>query len=141
MQKKALSLGFVQCLLRLLTIETDETLTSRLLFNLSTLLRNFPVAQAQFLEHGGAELMVTIIGRPNTSNRIAVRAITLMNDLIVEKVRRRGSSIGDHRPFIVRRTERRTINDTSTKRKANSQGYANLSRMVVSFEHGISRLF
>ena len=59
----------------------------RLLFALSTLLRNFPPAQESFLEHGGPESMVKILDQPNLSNKIIVRALTFMNDLILEKVR------------------------------------------------------
>lgn len=83
-QLKALSLGFIQYILRLLNIELDDNIIFRLLYTLSTLLRNFPQAQKNFLEHGGAELMVKILDR---NNKIAVRAITLMNDLIIEKVK------------------------------------------------------
>lgn len=57
------------------------------MYPLSTLLRNFPQAQKNFLEYGGAELMVKIFDQTNQNNKIAVRAVTLMNDLIIEKVR------------------------------------------------------
>jgi len=57
------------------------------LYPLSTLLRNFPQAQKNFLEYGGAELMVKILDQTNQNNKILVRALTLMNDLIIEKVR------------------------------------------------------
>ncbi len=83
-QLKAVNLGFIQYILRLLNIELDDNIIFRLLYTLSTLLRNFPQAQKNFLEHGGAELMVKILDR---NNKIAVRAITLMNDLIIEKVK------------------------------------------------------
>jgi len=83
-QLKALNLGFIQYILRLLNTEFDENIIFRLLYTLSTLIRNFPQAQKNFLEHGGAELMVKILDQ---NNKIAIRALTLMNDLIIEKVR------------------------------------------------------
>lgn len=78
-----MNLGFLQYILRLLNIEIDDNLTFRLLYTLSTLLRNFPHAQKTFLEHGGAEIMVKLLNR---NNKIALRTLTLMNDLIIEKV-------------------------------------------------------
>ncbi|CAF1525871.1 unnamed protein product [Rotaria sp. Silwood1] len=84
-QLKALQLGFIQYLLRLLNTESDDNIILRLLFTLSTLLRSFPLGQKNFLEHGGAELMIKILDHTNQNNKIAVRALTLMYDLIIEK--------------------------------------------------------
>ncbi|CAF4001022.1 unnamed protein product [Rotaria magnacalcarata] len=81
-QLKALQSDCIQHLLHLLNIESDDNIILRLLFALSTLLRNFPPAQKTFLEHGGAELMIKMF---DLNNKIAVRTITLMNDLITEK--------------------------------------------------------
>lgn len=78
--------GFIQYILRLLNTESDDHINFRLLFTLSTLLRNFPLAQKTFLEHGGAELMVKLLDQTSQHPKIAVRAMTLMHDLIVEKV-------------------------------------------------------
>ncbi|CAF3195517.1 unnamed protein product [Rotaria socialis] len=81
-QLKALQSNCMQHLLHLLNIESDDNIILRLLFALSTLLRNFPAAQKTFLEHSGAELMIKML---DLNNKIAVRALTLMNDLITEK--------------------------------------------------------
>ncbi len=59
----------------------------RLLFTLSTLLRNFPQAQINFLEYGGIETIIKIFDQINSNNKIKIRSIELMNDLIIEKVR------------------------------------------------------
>jgi hypothetical protein len=82
-QLKALNIGFIQYLLRLLNTESDDSIIYRLLYTLSTLLRNFPQAQRNFLEHGGAEIMVKLLDR---TDKLSVRILTLMNDLIMEKV-------------------------------------------------------
>ena len=84
-QFKALNLGLIQYLLHLLNTESDETIIYRLLFTLSTLLRNFPQGQMTFFQHSGVESMNEII--KNQNNKIAVRALTLMSDLIIEKVK------------------------------------------------------
>ena len=87
-QLKGLNLGLVQHLTRLLNIERDDNIKYRLLFTLSTLLRNFPQAQMTFIEHGGIETIVKIIDQTNSNKKINIRAIELMNDLIAEKVRK-----------------------------------------------------
>jgi len=61
----------------------------RLLFTLSTLLRNFPQAQLNFLQYGGIETIIKIFDQINSNNKIKIRTIALMNDLIVEKVSRK----------------------------------------------------
>jgi nucleotide exchange factor SIL1 len=61
----------------------------RLLFTLSTLLRNFPQAQLNFLQYGGIETIIKIFDQINSNNKIKIRTIELMNDLIVEKVSRK----------------------------------------------------
>lgn len=80
---KAFNLSLIQYFLRLLTNELDEIFLHRLLYTLSTLLRSFPRAQTNFLEHGGAELMVKLL---DSNHKIAIRVLTLINDLITEKV-------------------------------------------------------
>lgn len=98
-QLKGLNLGFVQYLLRLLNIETDNNMKIRLLFTLSTLLRNIPQAQINFLEHGGIETIIKMIDQTNSNNKIKMKAIELMNDLIIEKVRRKIYVILFHSDF------------------------------------------
>ena len=93
MQLKGSDLGLVSYLLRLFNVETDDTVKFRLLFTLSTLLRNFPQAQKIFLEHGGIESMVQLVDPTNTNHKIQMRAIELMNDLIAEKVKEEVDSI------------------------------------------------
>jgi hypothetical protein len=86
-QLKGFNLGFVQYLSRLLNTETDDNIKYRLLFTLSTLLRNFPQAQKVFIEHGGIEIIVKILDQTNSNKKINMRAIELMNDLMAEKVK------------------------------------------------------
>lgn len=87
-QLKGLHLGFVQSLIRLIHDENDEQMKIRLIYPLSTLLRNFPQGQKQFLDYGGAETMKNLLDSNQSSNQLAIRTMTLMNDLIVEKVKK-----------------------------------------------------
>jgi hypothetical protein len=88
-QLKGLNLGFVRYLLRLLNTERDNYMKVRLIFTLSTLLRNFPQTQLNFLEYGGIETMIKLFDQTDSNNKIKIKAIELMNDLITEKVRRK----------------------------------------------------
>ena len=87
-QSKGLELGFIPSLLRLLNIETDSNMKIRLVFILSTLIRNFPLAQESFLRHGGIESLIRLFDQPESNSKLQVRIIELFNDLIVEKVRK-----------------------------------------------------
>ncbi|CAF3698496.1 unnamed protein product [Rotaria socialis] len=84
-QSKGLNLGLVRYLLHLLNSGNDNTLKYRLVFTLSTLLRNFPQAQGSFLAHGGIETIVKIVDSTDSNNKMKLRVIQLMNDLIIEK--------------------------------------------------------
>lgn len=85
-QSKGLALGFVQYLLRLLNTEQDHRMQIRLLFTLSTLLRNYPPAQLNFLEHGGIETLIKVFDQSKSNPKLSMRTIELLNDLIVENV-------------------------------------------------------
>ncbi len=82
-----MNIGFVPYLLRLLNTERDSNMKFRLLFTLSTLLRNFPQAQRSFLQYGGIETIIKIFDQINSNTKIKIRVIELMNDLTIEKVR------------------------------------------------------
>lgn len=85
-QLKGLNLGFVQYLLRLLNTERDHKMQIRLLFTLSTLLRNYSPAQLNFIEHGGIEIIIKIFDQSKSNPKLTMRTIELLNDLIVENV-------------------------------------------------------
>ena len=76
----------MQYLLRLLNTERDHKMQTRLLFTLSTLLRNYPPAQLNFLEHGGIETIIKIFDQSKSTPKLTMRTIEFLNDLIVENV-------------------------------------------------------
>lgn len=63
-----------------LTIEFN----SKLVFALSGLLRNFPLAQSQFIRYGGVEILSHLIQNSN-SIKLKTKILTLIDDLINEK--------------------------------------------------------
>jgi len=64
----------------------SQDYVSKLIFVLSSLLRNFPFAQSQFIRFGGVEIAKKVLNTQFNTNKIKVKVITLANDLIVEKV-------------------------------------------------------
>ncbi|CAF1105389.1 unnamed protein product, partial [Didymodactylos carnosus] len=85
-QIKAVEQGFIQSLLRLLSIEPIFTVKLRVIYALSTLLRHFPYAQIKFVKFGGIQSIINVVTQEtNDSNKLRMRAISLMNDLITEK--------------------------------------------------------
>jgi len=89
----------------------------RLLFTLSTLLRNFPQAQLNFLQYGGIETIIKIFDQINSNNKIKIRTIELMNDLIVEKVSRKKHIYVIEFHFDFYRIKQLMINDMFMKSK------------------------
>ncbi len=89
----------------------------RLLFTLSTLLRNFPQAQLNFLQYGGIETIIKIFDQINSNNKIKIRTIELMNDLIVEKVSRKKHIEVIEFHFDFYRIKQSMINDMFMKSK------------------------
>lgn len=58
---------------------------SKLIFTLSGLLRNFPLAQSQFIQNGGVEILSKLIQHSN-SIKFKTKILTLIDDLIKEKI-------------------------------------------------------
>lgn len=57
----------------------------QVLFALCSLLRHFPYAQQQFLKLGGLQVLRTLVQAKGTEV-LAVRVVTLLYDLVTEKV-------------------------------------------------------
>jgi hypothetical protein len=89
-QVHAAKSGFLQLTLNKLDLvlgvdEADKDFVSRSLFALSGLLRNFPHAQGQFVRFGGVETMRTLLENQAISVKLKVKALTILNDLLLEK--------------------------------------------------------
>jgi nucleotide exchange factor SIL1 len=56
------------------------------MYLLSAVLRHFPYAQVKFLDYGGLSTMNDLMRDPKTPNKIKIKTLTLINDLILEKV-------------------------------------------------------
>lgn len=83
-----LEAGALPALVRAVALDTDPTVRSRALFALSCLIRNFPIAQAQFVTEGGlsglAELFAT--GDSHDKLKLQLKVATLLQDLLQERI-------------------------------------------------------
>lgn len=57
----------------------------QVLFALCSLLRHFPYAQQQFLKLGGLQVLRSLV-QEKSAKVLAVRVVTLLYDLVTEKV-------------------------------------------------------
>ncbi len=65
---------------------SNNDLNARIVFALSTLLRHFPYSQLKFLEFGGVQILNDFMQK-SPSHKLKVKILTLVDDLIIEKVR------------------------------------------------------
>lgn len=80
--------GVLQTLIRMLSTEQSGVpLRTRVLYALSSLLRHFPHAQKDFLQQGGLQALSGLFeSEAHGSVKLQLKAITLINDLVTEKV-------------------------------------------------------
>ncbi|XP_064631470.1 nucleotide exchange factor SIL1-like isoform X2 [Lineus longissimus] len=83
-QVKAIEAGAMQQLIRMLSIEKDLALRSRVLYALSCLQRHFPYAQTKFLKLGGMAVLTSLFTQPGTE-KLQVKAISLTHDVLLEQ--------------------------------------------------------
>ncbi|MEE6479024.1 hypothetical protein FKM82_012098 [Ascaphus truei] len=84
-QIKAFEGGALQKLLVILATEQPISVKKKALFALSSMLRQFPYAQQQFLKLGGLQLLKNVF-REKHAESLYIRVITLIYDMIVEKI-------------------------------------------------------
>ena len=70
----------------MLSVETDSAVKNRVMYALSSLLRQFPFAQMRFLQQGGLQVFREIIVLGN-NDKLKVKVVTLLGDLVHEQVR------------------------------------------------------
>lgn len=68
-----------------LTPHPSGSVPPQVLFALCSLLRHFPYAQQQFLKLGGLQVLRSLVQEKGTEV-LAVRVVTLLYDLVTEKV-------------------------------------------------------
>ena len=91
-QVLAVENGAMHDVLRLLAIDTSMTVRKRAMYALSTMIRHFPFAQKRFLELGGLSVLGKMFEDKSAEN-LQVRAVTLLADLIKEKVSSSGVAV------------------------------------------------
>ncbi len=87
-QLYALNSNLLQLLLSELTGQEEspnQMFISRLVFTLSGLLRNMPIAQTKFIQLGGLEVFNRLLKESTYSPKLKAKLLTLVNDLIIEK--------------------------------------------------------
>lgn len=84
-QVEAIEGGALQKLLVILATEQPLPAKKKVLFALCSLLRHFPYAQQQFLKLGGLQVLRSLV-QEKRSKVLAVRVITLLYDLVTEKM-------------------------------------------------------
>lgn len=82
-QLKALENDFVEKLLHILSTNTKMEVKTKCLFALSALIRQFPVAQKVWIEHGGLEIFGKILA--DDQLQVQMRVMKLISDLITER--------------------------------------------------------
>ncbi|XP_033188904.1 sil1 nucleotide exchange factor [Bombus vancouverensis nearcticus] len=82
-QLKALENDLVQKLLHILSTSSKSDLKSRCLFALGALIRQFPIAQKVWVDHGGVEIFGQIL--VDGQLQVQMKVMKLINDLIVER--------------------------------------------------------
>lgn len=86
-QVDAFDAGAIQKLIRMLSTEESVKLRSRVLTALSSLIRQFPFAQQKFLDLGGMQSLSGLLRRADVvSEKLGVKAVTLVNDLLTEQL-------------------------------------------------------
>lgn len=81
-----LEAGFVDTLLRIIATKPSPAVTTKALYGLSAILRNFPEAQNTFLRNGGLDslkLVFKLQGKP--FDKIKIKILTLVQDLLDER--------------------------------------------------------
>nr|XP_056712398.1 nucleotide exchange factor SIL1 [Euleptes europaea] len=84
-QVAALDGGALQKLLVVLATDQSLVVKKKALFALSSMLRNFPYAQQQFLRLGGLQILRDLCTEKGMET-LHVRIVTLLYDLIIEKL-------------------------------------------------------
>ncbi|NXF82633.1 SIL1 factor, partial [Sclerurus mexicanus] len=93
-QIEAIEGGALQKLLVILATEQPLAVRKKALFALSSMLRHFPYAQQQFLKLGGLQVLRSLF-RQKGMETLHVRVVTLLYDLIMEKMLLEGSQHGE----------------------------------------------
>ncbi|PKK20460.1 SIL1 nucleotide exchange factor, transcript variant X2 [Columba livia] len=93
-QIEAIEGGALQKLLVILATEQPLPVKKKALFALSSMLRHFPYAQQQFLKLGGLQVLRSLF-RQKGMEPLHVRVVTLLYDLMVEKMVLEDSQHGD----------------------------------------------
>ncbi|XP_023218861.1 nucleotide exchange factor SIL1-like [Centruroides sculpturatus] len=78
--------NILQQLLRILIYDVTDEVQSRVLYALSCLLRQFPLAQQHFTDSGGLIALAELFKQTKLhSSKLQLKAVTLLHDLVIEQ--------------------------------------------------------
>ncbi len=79
--------GLLQLILNLMSKNdaSNNDLSAKLIYVLSTLIRHFPFVQIKFIEIGGIKILNDFM-KNSSSHKLKVKILTLVDDLVKEKV-------------------------------------------------------
>lgn len=81
-QIRALEAGCVDAVLRILVKNPDVKVKNRAVFALGGIIRRFPLAQLDFVQHGGLEIFQKLFDLHET--QLHLKIVTLINDMLLE---------------------------------------------------------
>lgn len=84
-QRIALDLGMLPIIFSNVDVKGNFVIRRKALFALSSLLRNFPPAQVEFLRFGGMRILTKIFFESGTEV-LRIKVLTLISDLLKENV-------------------------------------------------------
>jgi hypothetical protein len=90
-QVSAIEAGVMQQLIRMLSTDASISVRTRSLAALSSLVRQFPYAQRKFVDLGGLQALTDLLTHHSSATgmeKMCVKAVTLVNDLLQERVGR-----------------------------------------------------
>ena len=85
-QIKCLDAGILPILVRMLAVESSRPVRARLLSACSAFIRQFPYAQEKFITLGGLQTLVDVFSNKYTNDKLRLKIVTLLHDLLAERV-------------------------------------------------------
>jgi len=85
-QIAVLEANVLTTMLRLLSIDSSIKVKQKALYAIGSIIRQFPFAQKRFLEAGGLSALASLFNSQKLDSiKLQVKAVTLLNDLIMEQ--------------------------------------------------------
>ncbi|XP_067656982.1 nucleotide exchange factor SIL1-like [Haliotis asinina] len=129
-QISAIEHGAMHQLIKMLSTTSSTSLQKKTLFALSSLARHFPYAQKKFLELGGLAALKRLFDDSSTdAQKLQIKALTFLSDLLVEKELSEKHTDEDNSVDVERLKQYRQFNLKSSMRES---GWCELVPQLLS---------